>query len=116
MSLLGHYTTGVKKSEALKDFHLTVIHRIPREYVLKSIGVFRIDTHDPAVHEALYNYLTMQGIESFFVGGGTKKMFSESTAVRKDDLHQPDAEYLIINPIWKGLDAVSISKQIMFDP
>jgi hypothetical protein len=112
LSLLGPYTTSVKPSEAIKDFHLTVIHRIPPEYIQKAIHNWEIDPNAEAVHEATFDYLLEQGIESHFVGGGTKQMFSDSELVQIDNLYQLGAKYRVIRPICNGLDAMAMSNAI----
>lgn len=93
MSLLGPYITMVKPTEEVKDFHITVIHRVhPADLLRRS---------------------REQGIDSFIVGGGTKDMFQDSKLTIIDDLYQNGARYKIIKPIWKGLDAHSIAENII---
>jgi hypothetical protein len=87
-SLLGPYVTIIKPSEETKDIHVTVIHRVDPAELLKTLKV--------------------AGIDSYIVGGGTKQMFNDANLRTKDDLYQKGAEYLIIKPMWKGLDAFSV--------
>lgn len=93
MSLLGPYTTFVKPGEKIKDFHVTVIHRV-----------------DPA---DLLQKSREQGINSFIVGGGTKKMFQDSQLTSIDNLYQRGASYKTIKPMWKGLDAYEVAESII---
>ena len=93
MSLLGPYTTTVKPYEELKDFYVTVIHRVnPALLVVQS---------------------KRQGIESYIVGGGSREMFQDSTLTSVDDLYQEGAEYKIIKPICMGLDANAVVNEII---
>ncbi|MCJ7633716.1 hypothetical protein MUP77_15170 [Candidatus Bathyarchaeota archaeon] len=92
MGLLGPYVTTHKPSEQTKDIHVTVIHRV-----------------DPA---KLLTEVKVKGIDSYIVGGGTKQMFEDSKLTKIDDLYQLGAKYLIIKPMWKGLDAYGILDNI----
>jgi len=92
MSLLGPYVTVIKPSEETKDIHVTVIHRV-----------------DPA---ELLEKLKVAGIDSYIVGGGTRQMFNDANLRTKDDLDQEGAEFLVIKPMWKGLDAFGVIESI----
>jgi len=93
MSLLGPYTTIVKLGEEIKDFHVTVIHRV-----------------DPV---DLLQQSRKRGIDSYIVGGGTKEMFQDSQHTMIDDLYQEGASYKIIRPMCEGLDAYDVAEKII---
>ena len=93
MSLLGPYITRVKPTEEVKDFHVTIIHRVhPADLLQRS---------------------REKGIDSFIVGGATKEMFQDSKLTMFDSLDQERAWYKTIKPIWKGLDAYDIAENIV---
>jgi len=93
MSLLGPYVTSTKPSEATKGIHVTVIHRVdPQDFIAQS---------------------SASSIDSFIVGGGTRDMFLNANITERDSLDQRGAVYLIIKPMWKGLDAIEVVNSII---
>jgi len=113
MSLLGPYTTVIKKKELLKDYYLTCIHRIEPSYIRSFTGERRIDTRSPKVTEAIYEHLCESGLTSHYVGGETVDGFLNSNRSMVDDLFQEGAKYKVIRPICAGLDAVEVSEHAM---
>lgn len=84
-SLLGPYISFNKPNESIKDMHVTIVHRVnPKNFLEQTRST---------------------GIDSYIVGGGTRAMFLDKNTRELDNLYQRGAVYLIIKPIWKGLDA-----------
>jgi hypothetical protein len=79
--------------QATKEFHVTIIHRVnPDDLLAQS---------------------KEEGIASYIVGGGTKKMFHNPRFTKYDTLDQRDAIYKTIKPICEGLDAYSVTEAII---
>jgi len=84
-SIIGPYQTGYKQGEKVKDFYAFAFYFLDPGKIQ-----YQIEKND---------------LKIFFAGGATKEMMTDDKVSKYSNLRSGKAQYRIIYPITKGLDA-----------